>query len=374
MGLRIAAVFIILVASLLGVFLPMLLTRIPTKWRYTKLALFICKYFGSGIIMSTAFVHLLSPAVEALSDECLSAYLPEYDWGISICMMTIMVMFAIELLAARFHFGFGHAHGSLQPTPSVAMTASDQNKYSDTSYSGLSQRSNSSSTVSGTKAGGRSAALSLDVEAGQVVRNPCCNDNCEPVKVVSFTRPQTQGSAGEEQAVAPCCEDPNSNYAGQIVTLMVLEFGIVFHSLFIGMSLAGSDELRILLIVISFHQFFEGLGLGSRLAVAEWPSSWKSLTGVFMALGYAVTTPAGVAIGLGVNRSLASDPTMSQLVNGIFDAISAGILIYTAMVELLAHEFMFNPEMRNAKFSVELTAYACVAAGVAVMSVLAKWA
>ena len=45
----------------------------------------------------------------------------------------------------------------------------------------------------------------------------------------------------------------------------VLEMGIVVHSVIIGISLgaAGSiDAIKTLLVALSFHQFFEGMGLG----------------------------------------------------------------------------------------------------------------
>lgn len=68
------------------------------------------------------------------------------------------------------------------------------------------------------------------------------------------------------------------------------------------------------------------------------------------------------------------EATTSKIVNGVFDAISGGILLYTGLVELLAHEFMFNPEMRKAGLQMQLCAYGCVFVGVFVMALLAKWA
>ncbi len=81
-----------------------------------------------------------------------------------------------------------------------------------------------------------------------------------------------------------------------------------------------------------------------------------------------------MAIGLGVMQSLADNAARSQLVNGVFDAISAGILLYTGLVELLAHEFMFNNEMRLASLRVQMCAFSCVAAGAGLMALLGKWA
>lgn len=56
-----------------------------------------------------------------------------------------------------------------------------------------------------------------------------------------------------------------------------------------------------------FHQSFEGLGLGSRLAFLPLP---KSLNWVPYAagIGYACVTPIGMAIGLGVRHTCSSTP------------------------------------------------------------------
>ncbi|CAK7222111.1 low-affinity Zn(2+) transporter zrt2 [Sporothrix curviconia] len=420
-GLRIASIFIILAGSMLGVFLPMLLARTAPNSRFAKLAFFVCKYFGSGVILATAFMHLLSPAVEALSDECLADILPEYDWGHVICLISIMIMFYIELMAARFDFNFGHSHG---PAVSPNDLLSGGKNNSDNQSNGHAHaHSHGTRQIASTPSNNNSALSGLaaysSATADTTRRNSRINDDVESGTATNRLSVHSDGSGsgnkkeagvtnivsadGVQQGVlvAPPSHsgglpsqmhyppgntdhlahdrdhvpgDAHNSYGSQIVSLLILEFGVVFHSLFIGLSLAGSDNLHVLLIVIAFHQFFEGLGLGSRLAVADWPSDWKAWTGYLMALGYGVTTPIGIAIGLGVNAGLNSKPALAQLVNGVFDAVSSGILVYTALVELLAHEFMFNPEMRDAKLSVQMLAFGCVAVGVALMSLLAKWA
>lgn len=63
-------------------------------------------------------------------------------------------------------------------------------------------------------------------------------------------------------------------YMAQLTSVFILEFGVVFHSIFIGLTLAVSgDKFVTLYIVLVFHQMFEGLGLGSRLAMILWPRS-----------------------------------------------------------------------------------------------------
>jgi len=61
-------------------------------------------------------------------------------------------------------------------------------------------------------------------------------------------------------------------------------------------------------------------------------------------------------------------------VNGVFDALSAGILIYTGLVELMAHEFMFSPRMRKAPLKTVVSAYLQMCLGAGLMAALGKWA
>ena len=95
MGLRISSIFVILVGSLLGALLPVVLAR-NSKMRVGT-AFFIAKYFGSGVIIGTAFMHLLSPAYDALGSPCLpeDSTITAYDWAAGICLMTIFVMFTV---------------------------------------------------------------------------------------------------------------------------------------------------------------------------------------------------------------------------------------------------------------------------------------
>lgn len=57
MPLRIGTLFVILVTSALGVFLPMLLVKLPFPTINT-MASTVIKQFGTGVILSTAFVHV----------------------------------------------------------------------------------------------------------------------------------------------------------------------------------------------------------------------------------------------------------------------------------------------------------------------------
>lgn len=63
---------------------------------------FITRYFGSGVIIATAYIHLISLAEDALRDMCLTVMIAEYDWVSEIILMTIYVLFFVDLMATGY--------------------------------------------------------------------------------------------------------------------------------------------------------------------------------------------------------------------------------------------------------------------------------
>jgi zinc transporter 1/2/3 len=52
------------------------------------------------------------------------------------------------------------------------------------------------------------------------------------------------------------------------------------------------------------------------------------------ALIYGITTPVGIAAGLGVRTTYNPGTAKASIVSGVLDALSAGILLYTGLVEV----------------------------------------
>ena len=73
---------------------------------------------------------------------------------------------------------------------------------------------------------------------------------------------------------------------------------------------------------------FEGLGLGSRLSALTLPGRW-SMARYAAAFGYSICTPLGIAIGIGARNSYNGNGVTANIVSGVLDATSAGILLYT---------------------------------------------
>ena len=173
------------------------------------------------------------------------------------------------------------------------------------------------------------------------------------------------GHSREHRDAESSEDKPGEDYAAQMTAIFILEFGVIFHSIFIGLTLAvAGEEFNTLYVVLVFHQTFEGLGLGSRLAVTPWPKT-KQWTPYALGLAYALSTPIAISIGLSLRQVYVPGSQTALTINGVFDSISAGILIYTGLVELMAHEFMFSEVMRKARLSVVLSAFLvmCLGAG-----------
>jgi solute carrier family 39 (zinc transporter), member 1/2/3 len=163
------------------------------------------------------------------------------------------------------------------------------------------------------------------------------------------------------------------SFQQQIAAFLILEFGVIFHSVIIGLNLgtAGS-EFSTLYPVLVFHQSFEGLGIGARLSAIPIPKRWSWLPWALCA-GYGLTTPVAIAIGLGLRTTYNGGSYTANVVSGVLDAVSAGILTYTGLVELLARDFLFNPERTrdNRRLAFMIV---CVFLGAGVMALLGKWA
>ncbi|KAL8722281.1 MAG: hypothetical protein Q9181_007521, partial [Wetmoreana brouardii] len=222
LGVRISAIFVILVGSLFGALFPVYASRhrgigVPDA------AFFIAKYFGSGVIIATAFIHLLAPANEALGNECLTGPITEYPWVEGIALMVVFALFFTELMAMRY-----------------ATFGADPNADHELERQLTSGRDRKGSTHSHHTPGENHLGHNDD------------HDDHDP--------PETAKRVAHGSRLF-------EDYAAQMTAIFILEFGVVFHSIFIGLTLAvAGDEFKTLYVVLVFHQTFEGLGLGSRLA------------------------------------------------------------------------------------------------------------
>ncbi|KAG6861081.1 hypothetical protein C0995_004180 [Termitomyces sp. Mi166 len=332
LGLRIGSVFIILANSTAGALFPVLARR--TSWLNVPKAAY---EYTSFIPIATAFIHLLSSGLDELGSQCLGTDsgwtiyamlltpLPIQPYALALCMLSIFVIFIVELVAFRWGMAKLEKLG----------IAYDPHGHDIGSHAAHGPEPNE--------------VVSHEVSAQE--------------------KAHSQGDV-ESQDYGGVTVD---NAAAQIIGVAILEFGIILHSVLIGLTLATDQQFKILFIVIIFHQTFEGLGVGSRLAYMKLHPKydWTRIVG---ALLYGITTPVGIVAGLGVRSSYDANSTTALIVSGVLDSLSSGILIYTGLVELIAHEFLFSKEMITASNFKLTYNIGCMFAGWALMSLLGRWA
>lgn len=90
-----------------------------------------------------------------------------------------------------------------------------------------------------------------------------------------------------------------------------------------------------------------------------------------MVLFFTVTTPSGIAIGMMISKGYNEQSSTALIVQGVLNSASAGILIYMALVDLLATDFM-NPKLHSS-FKLQIIANVSLVLGACCMSLLAKW-
>ncbi|KAK6004467.1 hypothetical protein QM012_008329 [Aureobasidium pullulans] len=303
--LRIGLVFVILATSSIGVFGPIFLSL--GRFKNGGVIMSIIKQFGTGVIISTALVHLFTHAELMFANHCLGGLKYEATTA-AIVMAGIILSFVPEYVGARiFLWRLSKHTTSASPTP----------------------------------------------EQGRDSKGVDANESPVSHHLIH---------SGDAHAQSPALQKLKVN---------IMEAGIIFHSLLIGLTLvvAGDSGFITLFIVIIFHQMFEGLALGSRISDLQ----VRMVEKLLMATAFAIVTPIGMAIGIGVlNQFNGNDPS-TIIAIGTLDALSAGILLYVGLVEMLAHDWMYG-ELSKAPLRHVIPAAISLIAGLVLMSVLGKWA
>jgi zinc transporter 1/2/3 len=102
-GLHIVALFVVLISSLLGVLLPLFSASFMSKSLFANI-FFAAKHFGTGVIISTAFVHLLYHSFIMFSNACLGdlAFEPA---AAAISMAGMCVLARLSSISAKCFTG-----------------------------------------------------------------------------------------------------------------------------------------------------------------------------------------------------------------------------------------------------------------------------
>lgn len=371
--------------------------------------LFLSRHFGTGVLIATAFVHLLPTAFISLTDPCLP---PFWNKGYTatpglIAMASVFLVVGIEMFFASKGAGhvhsadyeaFGMEHSETHSRPSHKRS----NSYSRFKLNGhipdiaLHDMAESSESLMAERS--PSASVALPITPGPPYANPGRGykdgeeeDSDLDIEPEELGPQEANGSEDESHLLSRPYNHrdppgPVSQYADsspemteaqrkkQLLQCLLLEAGILFHSVFIGMALsvATGTSFAVLLVAISFHQTFEGFALGSRIGAISFPvGSYKPW---LMALAYGTTTPIGQAIGLGIHTLYDPASQTGLLMVGFMNAISSGLLLFAGLVELLAEDFLSDESYVVLKGRRRLQACGSVVGGAALMALVGAWA
>ncbi|KXG48327.1 Zinc/iron permease [Penicillium griseofulvum] len=384
--LHVAALFIILATSSIACAFPILATRFP-RMHIPPAFLFFVTHFGTGVLIATAFVHLLPTAFTSLGDPCLSNFWTK-DYPAMPGAIALGGIFLVTVIEMVFSPAQKICRGGPRVPAERPASCPEGGRVASTPTIDVPDYSEHSRAPSAQSVGndgrshlrdmgpliGRSSSISRAIN-----RMGEGTEDVFRVASAPDVRTHHEKDNGTIQTDLERHEDtfaltPEQKQKKETMQVYLLEMGILFHSVFIGMSLSVSvgNEFVILLIAIVFHQTFEGLALGSRIASLPW--SEKQIQPWIMSLAYGCTTPIGQAIGLATHTLYSPDSEVGLLVVGVMNAMSAGLLIFASLVELMSEDFLSDESWRILRGKRRVYACILVFLGAFCMSIVGAWA
>lgn len=360
--------------------------------------LFISRHFGTGVLIATAFIHLLPTAFISMTDPCLPRF-----WNKTyppmpglVAMLSVFMVVSIEqFFAIR---GAGHSHDSeftggvyaeegddrhgsrarlgmhanghipLHNMDSPSLSAEGHDRFSKESQDPDQHRDHEHESDDDSDDLDALDPLASDDSAYLHLNRPSASQKNQ------LHRHHSHGH--DSMSRAGHLSDPE-NPQKLFLQCLLLEAGILFHSIFIGMavSVATGTEFVVLLIAICFHQTFEGFALGARIAnlipILFDPRSPKPW---LMALAYGMTTPIGQAIGLWLHELYDPNSEVGLLTVGITNAISSGLLLFAGLVQLVAEDFLSERSYETLRGKKRWEANIAVACGGILMGIVGAFA
>ncbi|XP_047307441.1 zinc transporter 4, chloroplastic-like [Impatiens glandulifera] len=359
--LKLVAITSILIAGIVGISIPLVAGRKRNSFLGTDSNLFVvAKAFAAGVILATGFVHMLPDGTSALTDSCL----PEYPWSKFpfsgfIAMMAALATLLADFLGTQYY----ERKQEMQREAQQISRVESIEAVSDSDSGIVEVKENLKVSTGGEDEGMH--IVGIHAHAAHHRHN---HNNPDGHGICEGNSKDTHSHGHSHKFALGDSEDGGLRH---VVVSQVLELGIVSHSIIIGLSLGVSQSpctIRPLIGALSFHQFFEGFALGGCISEAR----FKNLKSTIMACFFALTTPSGIALGLGIAKSYNNNSPRALIVEGILDSISAGILVYMSLVDLIAADFMSKRMSCNVR--LQIGSYFALFLGASLMSSLALWA
>ncbi|KAA8549435.1 hypothetical protein F0562_001092 [Nyssa sinensis] len=313
-NLKFVSIFVIFFTSVVGISLPVMLARLfHGKPVYDK-AILLIKCFAAGVILSTSLVHVLPDAFDALADCQVASRHPWKDFPFSglVTLIGVLMALLVDLTASSHVDSHTNSHYTPVGTNEELTTGCKKSEESR-------------------------------VESGALA----ISDDRQPEDLVKMK---------------------------QRLVSQVLEIGIIFHSVIIGVTMGMSQNqctIRPLVAALAFHQIFEGMGLGGCIAQA----GFNFGTTAYMCFMFSVTTPMGIVLGMMIFSLTGYDDNNPNalILEGLLGSLSSGVLIYMGLVDLIALDFFHNKLMSSHSW-LKKASFIALTLGSTSMSILALWA
>lgn len=361
--------------------------------RRQKTIIFICQHFGTGVLMATAFVHLLPTAFTSLTDPCLPRFFNKGYRPLAglIAMVSALAVVAVESYLTTRGASHSHSHhiwddeegdegvGNAGTRDDETTTRRGYNRMAGNipledmeSAEGLVANASPLPGATPTHPPSGKMALADGTSPYDDERDSLDNLVISNVELRGSPNNDQQSlthvSSGFKSDSGPARQPNAEERKRLLIQCMLLEAGILFHSIFIGMALsvATGPTFAVFLIAIALHQSFEGLALGTRIAAIQFsrssPQPW------LMVLAFGATTPIGQAIGLVMHRFYDPLSQTGLLMVGFMNAISSGLLLFAGLVQLLAQDFLSAESYKTLQGSKRVQAYLAVCGGAGLMA------
>lgn len=219
--------------------------RIPGRF------FFAVRHFGTGVLIATAFVHLLPTAFLSLGNPCLSGFWVK-DYPAMPGAIALAGIFLVTVIEMIFH-------PSRQITPvQVVSKYPHNNRPFDNRTEENVARVRDLGPLNG-------RTSSIGHQLTHLTRQQSCSGRVESSpgdgnEVVRTKSDLDCRPAGDQERFADDSQEPEltpeQKQRKELLQCILLEVGILFHSVFIGMSLSVSvgNEFIVLLIAIAFHR------------------------------------------------------------------------------------------------------------------------
>ena len=106
--------------------------------------------------------------------------------------------------------------------------------------------------------------------------------------------------------------------------------------------------------------------------MVKWPKSNKQPW--LMAFAYGCTTPIGQALGIATHTLYTPDSEVGLIVVGVMNSISAGLLTFASLVELMSEDFLSDESWKYLRGRKRVVACFLVFLGAFCMSLVGAWA